>query len=110
MRLAMRYVTESVGRRSQHESSTGHRKACRSRSDREEAQCHGNRKHQIGSRERCVVIQEGGFSGSKNYCITCARALIIAADVRLKSLSSELEERDVGRTVAQGDSTVGLIQ
>ena len=55
--------------------------------------CHGNKMHRIGSGERCVVVKEGSFAGSKNYCTTCARALLSAADARMKSLWSDLEQR-----------------
>jgi hypothetical protein len=38
-----------------------------------------------------LVIKEGSFAGSKNYCTTCAAAILSAAEAKHAAL-----KRDVG--------------
>jgi hypothetical protein len=53
--------------------------------------CSRSRKHEIIGGDICIVIQEGAFSGSKNYCVECGLEILKAAEVRLASLRSTLE-------------------
>lgn len=52
--------------------------------------CYRTGKHTIVKGEVCIVIQEGNFGGSKNYCISCAREILEAAGTKLDSLHAGL--------------------
>lgn len=52
--------------------------------------CHRNKKHFVSKGEPCLVIKEGAFAGSKNYCVECAMEIINAANSKLLSLDGGL--------------------
>lgn len=52
--------------------------------------CHRSKQHRIAMGETCVVIKEGSFGSSKNYCAVCAIEILNAADQRLLGLRQEL--------------------
>ena len=54
--------------------------------------CHRTRAHRVARGEKCLVIQEGAFSGSKNYCVSCGLEIVAAAQARLISLRVALQE------------------
>jgi hypothetical protein len=55
--------------------------------------CHRTREHRIAIGEKCIVVQEGAFSGSKNYCVSCGLEIVVAAEARLISLRVALQGR-----------------
>lgn len=56
--------------------------------------CYRDQDHQIVKGERCLVIREGSFGGSKNYCCACAAAILAAAELKQAAL-----RRDIGWAV-----------
>jgi hypothetical protein len=54
--------------------------------------CHRDKAHRIAMGEKCVVIRDGSFGASKNYCVPCAREILDAASERIGALRNHLEE------------------
>lgn len=53
--------------------------------------CHHNRaKHQVVAGERCLVIRDPTSNASKNYCVSCATAILDRAEQDLAGLRAEL--------------------
>jgi hypothetical protein len=53
--------------------------------------CHHNRrKHEIAAGERCLVLRDATSNGSKNYCTTCASAVLDRVQMDLDLLRDEL--------------------
>jgi hypothetical protein len=52
--------------------------------------CHRSKQHRIAMGEKCVVIKEGSFGSSKNYCAVCAIEILDAADQRILGLREEM--------------------
>lgn len=53
--------------------------------------CHRNRRaHSIAKGEPCLVIREPASGGSKNYCVSCAAAILKCAEADLKRLHQHL--------------------
>lgn len=52
--------------------------------------CHRNKGHRIVTQDLCLVISDGPFGASKNYCIPCAMEILDAAALRVESLRNEL--------------------
>jgi hypothetical protein len=55
--------------------------------------CYRDRSHQIAKGERCLVIREGSFGGSKNYCSVCAAAILTAAESKQAALRRGIGSR-----------------
>ena len=56
--------------------------------------CHRNQTHHITRGEKCIVVKEGAFNASKNYCVICALEIVLAAQAKLTSLRCTLEGSD----------------
>lgn len=54
--------------------------------------CYRSKQHHIAKGQACVVIKEGSFDGSKNYCVACALDIFDAADQRLLILREALRQ------------------
>jgi len=54
--------------------------------------CHRNKDHLIAAGDVCIVVRDGAFNGSKNYCVLCASEILAAAQCKLESLRSELKD------------------
>lgn len=54
--------------------------------------CYRSGKHTIVKDEICIVIQEGNFGGSKNYCVLCAKEILLAAGTKLDSLHAAISD------------------
>ena len=53
--------------------------------------CRRDRKnHAITKGQRCLVISEGNYGGSKSYCVGCGIEILAAANTRCAALGSEL--------------------
>lgn len=52
--------------------------------------CHRTKAHNIAKGEVCIVIKDGAFGASKNYCLSCAIEILDAASRRLLALRGEL--------------------
>jgi hypothetical protein len=53
--------------------------------------CYRDRKnHAIVKGQKCLVISEGSYGGSKNYCVGCGIEILAAADSRCAALRKEL--------------------
>jgi hypothetical protein len=54
--------------------------------------CGRDKAHSIVKGEMCLVVREGSFSGSKNYCLDCSKPILAAAKIKLSSLDHDLFE------------------
>lgn len=52
--------------------------------------CHRTRDHTIAPGHQCLVIIDGAYKGSKNYCTACGRDILGAAERKLAALRSGL--------------------
>lgn len=53
--------------------------------------CHRDRKnHAIAKGQKCLVISEGSYGGSKNYCVACGVEILAAAGARCTGLRNQL--------------------
>jgi hypothetical protein len=52
--------------------------------------CYRDGSHSILRGDRCLVIAEGTFQGSKNYCAICAVEILAAAERKHSSLEKEI--------------------
>ncbi len=52
--------------------------------------CYRDKNHEVLAGQRCLVIKEASFGGSKNYCCPCAIEILSAADVKQAALRQEL--------------------
>ncbi len=53
--------------------------------------CYRDKNHLVLRGQRCLVIKEASFGGSKNYCCPCATEILSAADAKRAALEHELE-------------------
>lgn len=53
--------------------------------------CYRDKSHQVLAGQRCLVIKEASFGGSKNYCRSCASEILSAAGAKRAVLEQELE-------------------
>lgn len=56
--------------------------------------CYRDANHRIAKGDRCLVIKEGTFGGSKNYCAVCATVILAAAAAKHAALVREMESFD----------------
>lgn len=54
--------------------------------------CYRDQRPQIAKGERCLVIVEGSFGGSKNYCSVCAEAILTAAELKHAALTRDIRK------------------
>lgn len=52
--------------------------------------CHHNKAHSIRKGESCLIIKDATYGGKKNYCVTCALAILDLAADDLQQLRDEL--------------------
>lgn len=52
--------------------------------------CHRNREHAIVLGDRCIVVVDGAYKGSKNYCVACGLDILRAAEGKLALLRGDL--------------------
>jgi hypothetical protein len=52
--------------------------------------CRRDQNHTIRKGECCLVIKEGSFGGSRNYCCLCALPILAAAEVKQAVLRRQI--------------------
>jgi len=52
--------------------------------------CYRDASHSIAKGDKCLVIAEGTFQGSKNYCVRCAIDILDAAQQKHSGLKSAI--------------------